>query len=60
MMLPTVNAHMEMSMTQPGPIREMTCPVVIAAMNPEIVTGQSRAIVRSGDAPRSCCKIWMK
>lgn len=56
---PTKNASMEMSITQPGPMREITWPVVMAAMKPEIATGDSCAIVRSGDVPRSCCSICM-
>ena len=38
--LPVKKASILMSITHPGPIREMTWPVVTAAMKPEIATGQ--------------------
>jgi hypothetical protein len=41
-------------------MREMTWPVVTAAMKPDMTAGERYAMASSGDAPRSCWRIWMK
>lgn len=57
---PMRKASIEMSMTQPGPMREMTWPVVMAAMKPDMATGHICAMVRRGEVPRSSWRIWTK